>query len=111
MAAVEKPQTSITTALRAELAARYEAGATIRELARWSGAHRQTIVRHLVQAGVEQRCPGLTTEQVEAAQRLYECGLTLVEIGSQLGVAASTVGRSLRRQGVQLRAAARRRAA
>src|ERR1700737_1114125 len=33
----------------AKLATRSEAGATIRELAAWSGAHRQTVVRHLVQ--------------------------------------------------------------
>jgi hypothetical protein len=40
VAAVEKRQTSITPTLCAELAVRYEAGATIRELAAWSGAHR-----------------------------------------------------------------------
>jgi hypothetical protein len=35
IAAIEKRQTSIAPALRAELAARYDAGATIRQLAAW----------------------------------------------------------------------------
>lgn len=111
MAALEKRQTSITPALRAELMARYEAGATIRQLAAWSGAHRQTIVRHLVRAGVELRRGGLTDQQSELVRQLYSDGLTLVEIGARLGVAASTVARCLRRQGVVLRPAARRRVA
>lgn len=43
VAALEKPQTSITAALCADLAARYEAGATLSELAAWSDAHRETV--------------------------------------------------------------------
>jgi hypothetical protein len=38
----------------------HEAGATIRELAAWSGAHRETVVRHLVRAWVELRRLGLS---------------------------------------------------
>ncbi len=109
VAALEKRQTSITAELRAELAARYEAGATIRELAVWSGAHRETIVRHLVRAGVELRRLGLTEEQAAAAVVLYGDGLTLAEIAERVGVAASTVRSCLLRQGVQMRPAARRR--
>jgi hypothetical protein len=85
VAALEKRQTSITPTLRAELVARYEAGATIRELAAWSGAHRQTVVRHLVRAGIESRNQGLTCEQAKVAAGLYLDGLTLVEIASRLG--------------------------
>ncbi|MGI9092184.1 MAG: helix-turn-helix domain-containing protein [Mycobacteriales bacterium] len=109
MAALEKPQTSITSALRAELAARYDAGATIRELAAWSGAHRETVVRHLVRAGVELRQLGLTEDRAQAAGSLYLDGLTLAEIGQRFGVAASTVGRSLHEHAELLRQAARRR--
>lgn len=108
IAALEKRQTSITPDLRTELAARYEAGATIRELAAWSGAHRQTVVRHLIRAGAEFRQGGLTDEQSKKAERLYLDGLTIVEIADRLGVAASTVGRSLHGQGVALRPAVRR---
>jgi len=101
VAALEKRQTSITPAPRAELAARYEAGATIRELAEWSGAHRQTVVRHLVRAGIEFRQGGLTDEQSKKAEQLYRDGLTLVEIADQYGVAASTIRSCLLRQEVQ----------
>lgn len=49
--------------------------ATIRELAAWSGEHRRTVVRHLVRAGVELRCFGLTDEQARTAVKLYRDGL------------------------------------
>jgi DNA-directed RNA polymerase specialized sigma24 family protein len=99
MAAVEKRQTSISPALRVELVACYEAGATIRQLAAWSGAHRQTVVRHLVRGGVELRRLGLTGELARGASDRYVEGLTLVEIAAELGVAASTIRRSLLGQG------------
>lgn len=111
IAALGKRQTSISPALRAELVARYEADATISELAVWTGAHRQTIVRHLVKGGVELRWSGLTGQRSEEAKRLYSEGLTLTEIAVCSGVAASTVGRCLRAHGVELRPAARRRVA
>lgn len=97
--------------MRAEMAARCEAGATIRELAAWSGAHRQTAIRHLVRAGLELRCRGLSVDEAEAVGRLYLEGRTLVEIASCYGVAASTIRTYLLRQGVFLRPAARRRMA
>lgn len=105
VAALEKRQTSITPALRAELAARYEAGSTIRELVVWCGAHRQTVVRHLVQAGIETRWMGLTDAQARSVPALYLDGLTLVEIAAQLGVAASTIRRRLLQQDVRFRPA------
>jgi len=111
VAALEKPQTSVTPVLRAELVARYEAGATIRELAVWSGAHRETVVRHLVRGGVELRRSGLTEDQIKEAARRYLDGATLVEIAERYGVVASTVRAALLRQGLRLRPAARRRIA
>lgn len=111
IAALEKRQTSIGPELRAELAARYEAGATVRELASWSWAHRQTVVRHLIRAGVKLRDTGLSNEQDQIARSLYVDGLTLAEIADRLGVAASTIRSCLLRQEVRLRPAARRRIA
>jgi len=106
--ALEKRQTSIPRGVRAELAKRYEAGATIRDLAAWSGAHRQTVVRHLVGAGVEMRPLGLANEQAESARLLYLDGLTLVEVAARFDVAASTIRRCLLDAGVKLRPQARR---
>ena len=91
--------------------ARYEAGATIRELAVWSGAHRETVVRHPVRGGVELRRSGLTEDQIKEAARRYLDGATLVEIAERYGVVASTVRAALLRQGLRLRPAARRRIA
>jgi DNA-directed RNA polymerase specialized sigma24 family protein len=106
--ALEKPQTSITPAMRAELLARYEAGATILALAAWSGAHRETVMRHLVHAGFEPRQRGLTAEQVQTARELYVEGFTLAEIAGRFGVGATTVRRSLLRLGISLRPTGRR---
>lgn len=111
MAALEKPQTSISPGVRAEMVTRYEAGATVRELAAWSGAHRETVVRHLVRAGVERLRLGLDGDESAKARQLYLDGLTLAEIAVRYGVAASTVRSCLLRQGVVLRPAARRRVA
>jgi predicted transcriptional regulator len=97
--------------MRDELAARYQAGATIRELAAWSGAHRQTVVRHVLRGGVELRRSGLSSEQARLASDLDLEGLTLVEIAGELQVAARTVRRSLHGHGVTLRPPRRRRIA
>jgi hypothetical protein len=77
----------------------------------WSGARRETVVRHLVLAGIEFRRVGLTDEDSEKAQQLYLGGMTLAEIADSYGVAASTVRSCLLRQGVSMRPPARRCAA
>jgi hypothetical protein len=74
-------------------------------------AHRQTVVRHLVRAGVELCRLGLTDEQVQTAERLYLDWLTLAEIADRFGMAASTIRSFLLQQALQLRPTARRRAA
>lgn len=48
---------------RQVLRQRLATGATLQELTVWSGAHRQTVVPHLVGAGVELRRRGLTQRQ------------------------------------------------
>jgi Ni/Co efflux regulator RcnB len=106
--APEKPQTWIAPALRAKLAVRYEAGATVRKLVAWPGAHGETAVRHLVRAGVEFRRVGLTAEESAKATRMYLDGLTRVEIAASYDVAASTIHSCLLRQGVSMRPPSRR---
>jgi DNA-binding transcriptional regulator LsrR (DeoR family) len=104
-------QTSVTPSQAAALADGYNAGATIAELAEDAGLHRQTVIRHLVRAGIELPRHGLTDEQARAAAELYVDGLTLVEVGARLGVSEGTIRTCLRRQGVARRPAGRRRAA
>lgn len=70
-------------------------------------AHPQTVVRHLVRAGVELRRLGLTDEQATAAVKSYREGMTVVEIGAGFDVAASAVRRYLLVRGVLLRPAGR----
>lgn len=96
-------KTSFTPELRTELAARYEAGETIKALAASYGVGKETIMRHLVRAGVQTRRRGLTDEQASEAKRLYEDGATIAAIATKLGAAFSTVQSSLVRQGVAMR--------
>ena len=70
--------------------------------------HRQTVIRHLVRAGIELPRRGLTDTQARIAAELYVGGLTLVEVGQRLGVSEGTIRARLRRHGVARRPAGRR---
>jgi DNA-binding IclR family transcriptional regulator len=87
----------------AELVARYEAGATIRDLAKAYEMHRHTVAGHLQSLGVEMRRQGLAADQVDQAVTLYERGLSLERIGQRLGASAGTVRRMLIRRNVAMR--------
>lgn len=108
MASVGKRQTSVTASQAAALADGYKAGATIGELVEQAGLHRQTVIRHLVRAGIELPQRGLTDEQARAAAELYVGGLTLIEVGKRFGVSEGTIRACLNRQGVARRPAGRR---
>ncbi len=87
----------------ARLAERYQAGATVYELANAFGIHRTIISQHLKGAGVEMRLKPVSEQQVEAAITLYNSGLSLTNIGSTLGFNASTICNALKRHGVDIR--------
>src|ERR1700758_5619023 len=87
-----------------ELAALYQAGASMLELARKYRIHRQTVARHLKREGVELRGQlKRTPELIEQATNLYAKGHSTTEVAKQLGVEASTIGRALKQAGVKLR--------
>ncbi len=87
----------------ARLVERYEAGATVYELAAELDVHRTIISRRLKGAGVQMRFTPLTEEQVEAAIKLYDKGLSLSTVGRELGFNASTIYRALKQHGAEMR--------
>ena len=77
------------------MAARYQGGATVYELAAEFGCHRATVAERLKKAGIVMRLQSPTPGALDSMARLYESGLSLVEVGKQLGFCANTVRTSL----------------
>lgn len=86
-----------------ELAALYEAGATLVELGERFGVHRRTAAAHLVRRSVPIRTRGLDERHLAEAGELYSEGLTLMEVGLRFGVSQQTVRRALAAEGVAIR--------
>jgi hypothetical protein len=87
----------------AELAASYEAGATVYELALRFKIHRVTVAQHLHRLGVKTRAPRLDESHIAEAARLYELGWSLARIGRRFQADPSTVWRALRARGIRMR--------
>jgi DNA-directed RNA polymerase specialized sigma24 family protein len=86
-----------------ELADRYLAGATLKELSKQYRVHRTTVSELLEQRGVQRRYRSLSVDQVAEAVKLYESGLSLVRVGDVLQANSGTVWQALKRKGVPLR--------
>lgn len=82
---------------------RYRNGATVYELARDFGITRDTVARHLKQAGVIMRGQSPTTDQIDRMVTLYESGLSLAAVGYRVGFSARTVELHIKRRGVRTR--------
>jgi hypothetical protein len=87
----------------AQLAAKYQEGATVNDLAERFKIHRTTVSAHLHLHGAQMRNRGMTEQQTVEAARLYRQGWSLARIGARFGVDGSTVWRDLRQLGVPMR--------
>lgn len=85
------------------LVERYEAGATVYELADEFKIDRRTVSIRLKQQGVSLRFQSPTPDVVDEMVRLYESGLSLAKVADRTGFVAHTVQRHLRDRGVQMR--------
>jgi lambda repressor-like predicted transcriptional regulator len=73
------------------MVARYEAGATVYELAAEFGCHRTTVADRLKKAGIEMRLQSPTPKEIESMENLVKSGLSLEAVGKQTGFCANTV--------------------
>ena len=86
-----------------QIVERYQAGATVYDLADQFGVRRQTIAKQLKAQGVRLRCTSLTEAEIARAIELYATGLSTAKVGAQLGRDHSTIWHALKGAGVQLR--------
>lgn len=100
---LEMAQTFLTDAEVNGLVAAYEAGATLRELAKQFHIHRVTVAAHLAGCGVPVRHRGLDAGQAKEATRLHQAGWALVQLSRRFEVDAQTVRQTIARQGVPIR--------
>ncbi len=96
-------QRRLTKAQVIEMAARYEEGATVYELAADFGCNRTTVAARLKKAGVTMRQQSPVSELIDSMVGLYESGLSLAEVGDRVGTSPGTVHRYIRMRGVQMR--------
>lgn len=97
---ISQRQRRLTKAQVTEMAARYQEGATVYELAAEFDCNRTTVASRLKKAGVAMRLQSPTSETVDSMVRLYESGLSSLEVGKQLGFCANTVRACLRERQV-----------
>ncbi|GLZ06788.1 helix-turn-helix domain containing protein [Actinomadura sp. NBRC 104412] len=86
-----------------QVVAAYRAGATVYELGRRFGIHRNTVSKILKRQGVRMRMGGMSPEQIDEAVNLYQEGWSLARIGKHMGVDGQTVRSRLLERGVKLR--------
>lgn len=83
--------------------ARYADGATVLEIAREFGCHKQTVAQHLRARGVVLGYRIAERSDIERFVQLYASGLSLVKVAERTGFSERTVMNRLRAEGVQLR--------
>ncbi len=100
---LRQSQTRLTKIQRAEVAMRYEEGATVYELAALYGCHRSTISTMLREGGVHMRLQSPTALEVDMMVRLYQSGLSMKAVGLRCGFSPGTIGTALRGRGTSIR--------
>jgi lambda repressor-like predicted transcriptional regulator len=100
---ISQRQRRLTEAQVIQMAARYEEGATVYELAAEFDCHRTTVAARLKKAGIAMRSQSPTSEDIDTMMHLYAAGHSLLEVGKQLGYSANTVRSCLQEQRIHAR--------
>jgi hypothetical protein len=98
---IRQRQRRLTDAQVIKMAARYEGGAMVYELAVEFDCNRTTVAARLKKAGIAMRCQSPTSEAIDSMVRLYASGLSFLDVGEQLGFCANTVRKCLRDRRIQ----------
>lgn len=95
---IRQRQRRLTEAQVAEMAAKYEEGATVYDLAAEYGCHRATVAERLKKMGIVMRGQSPTPEAIDSIANLIASGLSPQAVGKQLGFCANTVRSVLRKK-------------
>ncbi|TDU29320.1 hypothetical protein EDF61_10259 [Arthrobacter sp. JUb115] len=85
------------------MAADYNSGMRVKDLATKYGISRETVSKRLRRQAISPRKVGLGGQQIKEAARLYAQGDSLMTIGKKLSVSAQTVRSRLIDAGVEMR--------
>jgi len=98
-------QRRLTPCQLESVAARYQSGRSLKDLAQEFGVHHRTVADHLERLGIARRVnfPKLSAADVKRAATRYRAGESLAIVGKALNVDASTVQRALKRAGIKIR--------
>lgn len=103
----KKPRPRTVRLLRAAevdaLVGRYEAGATVYQLAAEFRISRGTVSNHLHARGIRLRLTPMTKSETQTAIALYREGLTMAEVADQVGRSASLISLTVKRAGMTAR--------
>jgi lambda repressor-like predicted transcriptional regulator len=103
----QRPQKQAQTRLDpeevAKLAAAYQAGGRVKQLARQFGIHRYTVSSILQREGVTLRPRVIHPDDLPEVIRLYRDGWALARLAAKFDVSPSTVTNALRNAGVPIR--------
>lgn len=100
---IHQTQKRLSNTEIAQMIAAYNAGASMRDLAKQFGCHKITISNRLKNAGVKLHGVPANKKQIDEMVRLYESGLSLADTGKRVGVSANTVLRYLRQRRIETR--------
>lgn len=92
--------TPLIEAQSAALAAEYQRGARVTELARKHGIRRQTVHDHLRRHGLARPLNFFTREQCDRAAELYLDVMTLAEVATAVGSNTRMVTLALEQRGI-----------
>ena len=85
------------------MADKYQAGATVYQLAQEFGISRHTVSGRLKKVGAKMRGRSPDNELIDSMVGLYESGYSLAAVGNRVGTSPGTVRHYLITRGVQTR--------
>jgi AraC-like DNA-binding protein len=100
---VLEPPTNCLNVDGRHVAARYDGGATVYELAAEFGCNRATVAERLKKNGLRMRGQSPLRADIDQMVEMYASGLPLARVSSEVGFSVNTVRAYLYNEGARLR--------
>ena len=100
---IRQRQRRLSEAQALLMADKYQAGATVYQLAEEFGICRSTVSRWMKKLGIAMRGQSPDSEVIDSMISLYQSGLSLASVAQKLGTSPGTVHNHLKSRHVQMR--------